>query len=252
MKRVLLSLIIIFQFIIAIGQSPINPYEKYFKSVKWREIGPYRGGRSCAVTGVINKPNLFYMGSTGGGVWKTTNGGESWNNISDGYFGGSIGAISVSEQDANIIYVGTGEETVRGNVSSGNGIWKSDDAGKSWTNIGLQNTKHISRIRIHPKNSDIILVAAMGNIYMPSPERGIYKSIDGGKTWKRTLFASDSAGAIDLVIDPSNPKICYANLWQFQRTPYSLSSGGNYSALYKSIDGGETWINKKQEKIAIS
>jgi photosystem II stability/assembly factor-like uncharacterized protein len=248
MKRILLSLIIISQVNIIFGQSSINPYEKYYKSIKWREIGPYRGGRSCAVTGVNNKPNLYYMGSTGGGVWKTTNSGDAWTNISDGYFGGSIGCISVSEIDANIIYVGTGEETVRGNVSSGNGIWKSDDAGKSWMNIGLQNTKHISRIRIHPKNSDIVLVAAMGNIYTPSPERGIYKSIDGGKNWKRTLFASDSAGAIDLVIDPNNPKICYANLWQFQRTPYSLSSGGNHSSLYKSIDGGENWINLKRKK----
>jgi photosystem II stability/assembly factor-like uncharacterized protein len=217
--------------------------EKYYDAMQWRNIGPFRGGRSCAVTGVPGKANLFYMGSTGGGIWKTTDAGNSWENISDGFFGGSIGSIAVSEWDNNVIYAGAGEKTVRGNVSSGDGVWKSVDAGKTWTSIGLKNSRHVPRIRVHPKNADIVYAAVLGDLYKESNERGVYKSINGGTSWKKVLFANDDAGAIDLIIDPNNARVLYATTWNVRRTPYSLSSGGDGSAIWKSIDGGDTWTN---------
>ena len=210
--------------------------------LEYRLIGPFRGGRSAAVTGVPNQPNLYYFGSTGGGIWKTLDGGRSWENISDGYFGGSIGAISVAKSDPNVIYVGGGEKTVRGNVSSGYGIWKSVDAGKTWESVGLKSSRHVPRIAIDPNNHDVVYAGVLGNIYKPTQERGLYKSTDGGKTWRKTLFANDQAGVVDLLIDPTNPRILYASTWRVQRTPYSLSSGGDGSALWKSTDRGETWI----------
>lgn len=188
------------------------------------------------------------MGSTGGGVWRTTDAGNTWENISDGFFGGSVGAVAVSEWDNNVIYVGNGEKTVRGNVSSGDGMWKSVDAGKTWTHIGLENSRHIPRIRIHPKNPDIVYAAVLGDLYKSSNERGVYKSVDGGKTWKKVLFANADAGAIDLLFDPNNPRILYASTWNVRRTPYSLSSGGEGSALWKSTDEGETWENISKNK----
>jgi len=212
-----------------------------YSSMEYRSIGPHRGGRSAAVTGVPGEPNLFYFGATGGGVWKTLDGGRSWENISDGYFGGSIGAVEVAKSDKNIIYVGGGEKTLRGNVSSGYGIWKTEDAGKTWTSAGLKNSRHVPRIRIHPTNADIVYAAVLGNIYKPTQERGIYKSTDGGKTWRKTLFVNNQAGAVDLVMDPNNPRVLYASTWRAKRTPYSLSSGGDGSALWKSTDSGETW-----------
>lgn len=220
----------------------------YLSAVKWRNIGPYRGGRSAAVTGVSGKPNLFYFGSTGGGVWRTTDAGNTWENISDGYFGGSIGAVAVSEWDNNVIYVGGGEKTVRGNVSYGSGMWKSEDAGKSWKQMGLKNSRHISRVRIHPKNPDLVYAAVMGDLYKSSEERGVYKSEDGGKTWNRVLFANPDAGAVDLILDPNNPRILYATTWRIRRTPYSLESGGKGSAMWKSTDGGETWKDISSNK----
>ncbi len=167
-------------------EPPVNP--EYLQSLTWRNIGPFRGGRSCAVTGVPGKPNLFYFGSTGGGVWRTIDAGNTWENISDGFFGGSIGAVAVSTSDNNVIYVGQGEETVRGNVSSGFGIWKTIDGGKTWQHMGLDETRHIGRIRIHPDNPNIVFVAAMGNLYKDTEDRGVYKSTDGGKTWNRVLI----------------------------------------------------------------
>jgi photosystem II stability/assembly factor-like uncharacterized protein len=217
--------------------------EKLYSALEWRSIGPYRGGRSAAVTGVPGKPNLFYMGATGGGVWRTNDAGNTWTNISDGFFGSSIGSVAVSEWDNNVIYVGQGEGTIRGNVSYGHGMWKSTDAGKTWTFVGLKETKHIPRIRIHPKNPDLVYAAVLGDLFKSSEERGVYRSDDGGKNWKRILFANANAGAVDLCMDPNNPRILYASMWRARRTPYSMESGGEGSAIYKSTDGGETWKN---------
>ncbi|MEP7323594.1 MAG: glycosyl hydrolase [Saprospiraceae bacterium] len=214
-----------------------------YNAIQWRSIGPYRGGRSCTITGVPGKPNLYYFGSVGGGVWKTENSGNTWKNVSDGFFGGSIGAVAVSPSDPNVVYVGGGEETVRGNTSFGYGVWKSEDAGSTWKSLGLDKTRFIGRIRIHPTNPDIVYVAAIGNIFAPHPDRGIFKSKDGGKTWTKTLFVNDTVGAVDLCMDPNNPRILYASTWKIKRTPYSLESGGLGSALWKSTDSGETWIN---------
>ncbi|MCJ7465226.1 MAG: glycosyl hydrolase [Maribacter sp.] len=215
--------------------------QELYSSLEYRLIGPFRGGRSAAVTGVPGEPNLFYFGATGGGVWKTTDGGRAWENISDGYFGGSIGAVEVAQSDPNVIYVGGGETTIRGNVSSGYGIWKTEDAGKTWTYAGLPESRHVPRIRIHPKDYNTVYAAVLGNIYKPSADRGVYKSTDGGKSWKKTLFVNDQAGAVDLILDPNNPRILYASTWRAKRTPYSLSSGGEGSALWKSTDSGDTW-----------
>jgi photosystem II stability/assembly factor-like uncharacterized protein len=225
-----------------------NFTESDYGGLEYRLIGPFRGGRSAAVTGVPNQPNLFYFGATGGGIWKTINGGRVWENISDGFFGGSIGAISVSKSDPNVIYVGGGEKTVRGNVSSGYGVWKSVDAGKTWKASGLLTSRHIPRIAIHPTDHNIVYAGVMGNIYKPTEERGVYKSTDGGKTWRKTLFSNEHSGVVDLTMDPTNPRILYASTWRVQRTPYSLSSGGEGSALWKSTDSGETWTEISKHK----
>ena len=212
-----------------------------YNALEWRCVGPFRGGRSAAVTGVAGEPNLFYFGGTGGGVWRSTDGGRSWENISDGYFGGSIGAIEVAPSDHNVIYAGGGEVTVRGNVSAGPGLWRSTDAGQIWASAGLRNSCHIPRIRVHPGNPDLVYAAVLGDLFKSSPERGVYRSRDGGRTWERILFAGDDVGAVDLCMDPSNPRILYASTWRVRRTPYSLSSGGAGSGLWKSADGGDTW-----------
>jgi photosystem II stability/assembly factor-like uncharacterized protein len=223
--------------------APVALDNHIFESIEWRHIGPFRGGRSCAVTGVPGKPNLFYFGATGGGVWKTLDGGRTWVNMSDGYFGGSIGSITVAPSDPNVIYVGGGEKTVRGNVSSGTGVWKSEDAGKTWLYCGLAQSRHITRIRVHPQNPDIVYASVLGDLFKNSDERGVYKSINGGKNWKKVLFSNSAAGAVDLCIDPTNHRILYATTWNVRRTPYLLSSGGEGSALWKSNDSGESWVN---------
>jgi photosystem II stability/assembly factor-like uncharacterized protein len=211
--------------------------------LEWRNIGPFRGGRSAAVTGVAGQPYLFYFGATGGGIWRTQDGGRTWENISDGHFGGSIGAIEVAPSDPNVIYVGGGECTVRGNVSAGTGVWKSTDAGRSWKSMGLTQSRHIPRMKVHPQNSDLVYAAVLGDLFKSSSERGVYRSKDGGKSWERILFVNNDVGAVDLCMDPTNPRILYASTWRVRRTPYDLSSGGEGSKLWKSTDGGDTWTD---------
>jgi len=213
-----------------------------FEGLEFRNIGPYRGGRSCAVAGVRRQPNTFYFGGTGGGVWKTTDGGSNWEVLSDKDFKtGSIGAIAVAESDPNIVYVGTGEAPIRGNVSHGDGVYKSTDGGRTWKNVGLKDSRQIARIRVHPDNPDLVYVAAQGHVWGPNAERGIFRSEDGGKTWKKVLFVDDKTGASDLAMDPANPRILYAGFWQIVRRPWELVSGGPGSTLWKSTDGGDNW-----------
>ena len=217
--------------------------DELFSKVKYRLVGPFRGGRSAAVHGDFNQKNTFYFGATGGGVWKTIDGGSNWKNISDKYFGGSIGCVSVAPSDPTILYVGEGENSLRGNVSEGFGIWRTDDGGRSWRNLGLKDTRHIIRIIIHPKDPDIVWVAAGGHLFGPNEERGIFKTTDGGKTWKKVLYVNNQTGCSDLVMEAGNPSVFYAGTWRIIRTPYSMESGGEGSGIWKSIDGGETWKN---------
>ncbi len=211
-------------------------------SLQWRLIGPFRGGRVVAVAGDPVHTQVFYFGSTGGGIWKTTDGGIIWGNVSDGFFKrASVGAIAVSTSDPNVIYAGMGETTIRGNVSHGDGVYKSTDGGKTWTHLGLADTRNIAKVRIHPQNPDLVYVAALGHAHGPNPERGVYRSRDGGKTWEQILFRSDKAGAIDLAMDPNNPRILYAAIWEAQRKPYTLISGGEDCGIFKSTDGGDSW-----------
>ena len=184
-----------------------SAFPDHLRAMEWREVGPYRGGRSAAVAGIPDDRETYYFGATGGGVWKTKNGGQSWANVSDGYYGGSVGAVAVSEWDPNVVYVGLGEKTVRGNVSPGDGMWKSTDAGDSWSRVGLEDSQHISRIRIHPRNPDLAYAAVMGHLFGPNEERGVYRTSDGGQNWERILHVSDEVGAVDLAMDPTNPRI---------------------------------------------
>ncbi|HLZ22369.1 MAG TPA: hypothetical protein VKQ30_09620 [Ktedonobacterales bacterium] len=222
---------------------------KLFQSLEWRCIGPHRGGRVVAVAGHPTEKGTFYFGGSAGGVWKTTSGGALWENISDGSFGtAAIGAIAVSDSDPNVIYVGTGESTIRGNVSHGDGVYTSTDGGKTWRNTGLADTRHIGDIVIHPRNPNIAYVAALGHAWGPNAERGVYRTTDGGATWQRVLFKSERAGAVDLAIDPHHPDVLYATIWQTRRYPHALQSGGEDSGLWKSTDGGETWTDITRNK----
>lgn len=232
----------------------------YFKPAKFRCIGPFRGGRSVTSTGVVGNPSTYYMGTTGGGLWKTDDMGITWGNISDGYFKtGSVGAVAVAESDGNVVYVGMGEHAVRGVMTHhGDGVYKSFDAGKSWKKIGLDLTQHISRIAIHPKDPNTVFVAAQGALYSKSKERGIYKSTDGGNTWKNVLYVDDKTGCSELSMDMNNPNILYAAMWEHGRLPWKVISGGPGSGLYKSTDAGEHWekmedgLPKEMGKMAIA
>ena len=219
-----------------------------YQALEWRNIGPFRGGRVPAVAGHPDQQFTYYMGATGGGVWKTENGGISWENISDGFFNtGTIGAIAVAESDPNIIYVGTGESPIRGvSTSHGDGVYKSTDAGETWQHLGLKATRQISKITIHPTNPDVVYIGAQGSPWAATPERGVYRSTDGGETWERVLFIDDDTGVSFLSMDASNPDVIYAGMWDHRREPWNVRSGGPGSGLYKTADGGDTW--KKLEK----
>jgi len=238
----IISLLILSPVLSQPAKEKVKSDEFVYKAMKWRCIGPFRGGRVTAVAGVVGKPYTYYFGATGGGVWKTEDGGLNYTNVSDGFFKtGSVGAVAVSEWDTNVVYVGMGEAPIRGNVSHGDGVYKSVDAGKTWTHMGLADSYQISRIRIHPRDHDLIYVAALGHVYGPNQERGVFRSKNGGKNWEKILYQSDRAGAIDLILDPTNPRIIYAGFWETGRTPYSLTSGGPGSSLFKSTDGGDNW-----------
>ena len=226
-----------------------KPTPDPLKEFQYRLIGPFRGGRVGAVEGVVGQPTVYYYGATGGGVWKSTDGGANWLNVSDGFFKtGSVGAIAVAPSDPNIVYVGMGEETVRGNVSSGDGVYRSADGGKTWKNIGLADTEQISRVRVDPRNPDLVYVAAIGHVWGDNEQRGIFRTKDGGKTWEKVLYRDAATGASDLVIDPSNPRTLYAALWQFGRKPYRMDSGGEGGGLFKSMDGGDSWTEISRNK----
>ena len=211
------------------------------KGLKYRMVGPYRGGRSTAVAGYPDQPFTFLMGGTGGGVWKTTDAGTNWKNISDGFFGGSIGAIAIAKSDPNVVYVGTGSADPRGNTSGGRGLYKSMDGGKTWNFSGLKEAGQIGKVRVHPKDANLVFVAALGHIFGKNPERGVYRSKDGGDTWEAVLQVSDSTGAINVVMNPHNPRELYAALWRAERKPWSMISGSDDGGIFKSIDGGDTW-----------
>jgi len=252
-KLVTISLLVIISFSLQaqkVAKSKEEPksaaainYDSVFQSLKWRCIGPFRGGRANAISGVTGNDQTFFVGYTGGGVWKTEDGGLKWRNVSDGFFKvGSIGAIAVSESDNNVVYVGTGEHAVRGVMTSyGDGVYRSVDGGRTWKNIGLQNTRHISNVVVHPNNPDIVYVAAQGTVHGPNADRGIFKSTDGGQTWRKVLYVNDSTGASSLSMDMKNPRILYAATWQHHRYPWKVESGGPGCSIWKSEDAGETW-----------
>jgi photosystem II stability/assembly factor-like uncharacterized protein len=221
------------------AQQTIDP--KTYEGMKWRLIGPFRGGRSLTAVGVTSQPNTYYFGAVSGGVWKTTDGGLSWDPIFDKQDISSIGSIAVSDSDPNVVYVGTGEACIRGDISYGDGVYKSVDAGKTWTNIGLKDTRHIGAVIVHPTNPDIAFVAALGHAYGPNQERGIFRTRDGGKSWEKVLYINDQTGGIDIVFDPQNPHVLFASMWEGYRTPWLLNSGGEKSGLYRSGDDGTTW-----------
>ena len=223
-----------------------NEGDPLFRGMKYRSIGPFRGGRSLTAAGIPGDPTTYYFGATGGGVWKSTDGANTWSPIFDRDGAPGIGSIAVSASDPNVVYVGTGEACIRGNITQGDGVWKSVDAGKSWKNVGLKDSRAIGRVIVNPRNPDIVFVAALGHPFGPNPERGVFRSVDGGKTWDKVLYKDENTGAIDVAFDPQNPNLLFASLWEARRTPWSLSSGGPGSGVYRSTDGGATW--KKLEE----
>ncbi|HUQ47591.1 MAG TPA: glycosyl hydrolase [Gemmatimonadaceae bacterium] len=221
----------------------------YFTGLDWKNIGPNRGGRSIAVAGSTSRINEYYFGATGGGLWKTTDGGTSWKPVTDGKIrSSSVGAVAVAESNPDIVFIGMGEVDLRGNIMQGDGVYRTGDGGKTWTHMGLENTQAIGRVRIDKTNPDLVYVAALGKPSAPSPERGVYRSKDGGKTWQRILYRNDSTGAVDLVIDPGNPRVLFAAMWQAYRIPWKMSSGGAGSGLFRSTDGGDTWTELTRAK----
>jgi len=221
---------------------PVDP--SYYTSYKWRNIGPDRGGRSLGATGIPSRPNEYYFGATGGGLWKTVDGGNEWFPVTDGQISSSsIGAVAVAESNPDVVYIGGGETQLRGSITQGDGVYKSTDAGKTWKHMGLKETQAISRIRIHPENEKLVYVGALGHPYGENEDRGVFRSKDGGETWEKVLYVSDKAGAADLIIDRSNPNILYASTWQVYRKAWKMWGGGPDSKLWKSTDGGDTWID---------
>jgi photosystem II stability/assembly factor-like uncharacterized protein len=235
----LFLLLTVFSFVL-----PAQQYsEQTFSAMKWRQIGPFRGGRALAVSGVPGDPATFYFGAVAGGVWKTIDAGGTWKPISDKEGITSVGALAVSSSDHNVIYVGTGEACIRGNITYGNGVYRSVDAGQSWQHLGLEDTRQIGRVVIDPKNPNRVFVAALGHAFGSNTERGVFRTLDGGKTWEKVLYKDDKTGAIDIQFDPTNPNTLYAAMWQVVRQPWNMSSGGPGSGLYKSTDGGTTWTH---------
>src|ERR1022692_1330461 len=215
-----------------------------FGALQWRSIGPPRGGRSITCSGSSSRPNEYYFGATGGGLWKTTDGGTTWRAITDGQLhSSSVGAVAVAPSNPDIIYLGMGETEMRGNIMQGDGVYKSTDAGRTWKNAGLADTQAISRIRVHPTDPNIVYVAALGHPYGPNRERGVFRSRDGGASWQPVLFRDNHSGAVDLVMDPQNPNVLFAAIWDANRTPWSLTSGGPSSGLYRTTDGGDHWAD---------
>jgi photosystem II stability/assembly factor-like uncharacterized protein len=231
--------VLFFATFLSAGAQQIDP--KTYGGMKWRLIGPFRGGRVITVAGVPSQPHTYYFGAVAGGVWKTTDGGLSWDPLFDKQGISSVGSMAVADSDPNVIFVGTGEACIRGNISYGDGVYKSTDGGKTWSNVGLKETRHIGAVIIHPTNPDVVFVAALGHAYGPNPERGIYRTRDGGKTWEKVLYLDDRTGGIDIVFDPNNPHILFAAMWEGWRTPWSLNSGGAKDGLYRSNDDGTTW-----------
>ena len=213
-----------------------------FGPLRWRSIGPQRGGRSIAVAGSAQRPLEYYFGATGGGLWKTVDGGVTWQPVTDGKItASSVGAVAVAPSNPDVVYIGTGESEIRGNIAPGDGVYKSTDAGKTWTHIGLEDAQNISKIRVNPTNPDIVFVAAFGHHAAPNEQRGIFRSKDGGKTWEKVLYRDPKTGGIEVVFDPNNPNVLYASLWEAFRNTYMMSSGGPGSGLFKSTDGGDHW-----------
>ena len=236
MKVLRLAPLFVFPLLLVAQQTDL------LNSLKFRQIGPFRGGRSVAVAGVPSQPDTYYFGAVGGGVFKTTDSGLSWVPVSDGQFKtGSVGALAVADSDPNVIYAGMGEACVRGNATHGDGVYKSVDAGRTWRNVGLEDSYHIGAVRVHPKNPDIVYVAALGHLWGPNEMRGVYRTTDGGATWKQVLKRSNTVGAVDIAMDPGNPRVLYASMWEISRKPWRMDSGGPGSGLFKSTDGGDTW-----------
>ena len=229
--------------LVAGADTPKQVDQKLFQELRWRLIGPFRGGRVLAVTGVRGQPDTYYFGAVGGGVWKTNDAGRTWKPIFDSQPVASIGAIAVAPSDANVIYVGSGEADMRSSISVGNGMYKSTDAGNTWKQIGLSETRQIGRILVDPHDANRVFVAALGHAYGPNPDRGVFRSKDGGMHWQKVLFHDENTGAIDLAFDPGNTKTIYAALWQTRRPPWSIypPSNGPGSGLYRSNDGGDHW-----------